>query len=101
MSGRRPLPARRGATPLFYVALTRARKAVTLMTVRGREWTFVAELVKDDVLQESPLSTAEAVVVCPTCGQGSLVRRAGRYGEFYGCTRFPACRHTQAKPALG
>ena len=85
---------------LFYVALTRARKAVTLMTVRGRESTFVAELVKDKVLQESPLSTAEAVVVCPTCGQGSLVPRTGRYGEFYGCTRFPACRHTQAKTDL-
>lgn len=80
---------------LFYVALTRAKKAVTLMTVRGRESAFVTELLQDGQVQESPLSTAGSVVVCPTCGQGSLVPRRGRYGEFYGCTRFPACRHTQ------
>lgn len=41
---------------LFYVALTRARKAVTLMTVRGRESSFVAELAKDGLLEESALN---------------------------------------------
>jgi DNA helicase-4 len=83
---------------LFYVALTRARKAVTLMTVRGRESSFIAELAKTGDLQESPLSTADPVIVCPTCGQGSMVPRRGPYGDFLGCTQFPACRHTQPVP---
>jgi len=80
---------------LFYVALTRAKKTVTLVTVRGRESPFIAELVEDGALEESRLSTAAPVIVCPTCGRGSLVPRTGPYGEFLGCSQFPGCRHTQ------
>ena len=32
--------------------------------------------------------------VCPRCGRG-LKRRNGRYGEFWGCSGFPACRYTE------
>lgn len=32
---------------------------------------------------------------CPTCGQGQLVIKWGRYGKFIGCERFPDCRHTE------
>jgi DNA topoisomerase-1 len=32
---------------------------------------------------------------CPTCGQGQLIIRWGRYGKFIGCDRFPECRHTE------
>jgi DNA topoisomerase-1 len=28
---------------------------------------------------------------CPKCGEGELVKRAGRFGEFVGCSRYPAC----------
>lgn len=80
---------------LFYVALTRAKKEVMLLTVRGRESAFVTELLKAGQLTESPMSTATPVIVCPTCAQGALVPRRGPYGDFYGCSRFPACRHTQ------
>ena len=31
---------------------------------------------------------------CPRCG-AKLVRRHGRYGDFYGCSNFPDCRYTQ------
>lgn len=31
--------------------------------------------------------------VCPRCGQ-ALVTRAGRYGEFIGCSGYPQCRYT-------
>lgn len=31
---------------------------------------------------------------CPACGH-QLVYREGRYGRFIGCSRFPACRHTE------
>lgn len=31
---------------------------------------------------------------CPKCGSG-MVRRKGRYGYFYGCSRYPYCRGTR------
>ena len=31
---------------------------------------------------------------CPKCGS-QLKLRNGIYGEFYGCTGFPACRYTE------
>lgn len=31
---------------------------------------------------------------CPECG-GILVKRKGRYGEFWGCKNFPGCRYTR------
>lgn len=32
--------------------------------------------------------------VCPECG-APLVMRFGRFGQFYACSRFPECRHTE------
>lgn len=32
--------------------------------------------------------------ICPLCS-GTLVLRKGRYGKFYGCSRYPACRFTK------
>ena len=31
--------------------------------------------------------------ICPRCG-GSLVLRNGKYGTFYGCSKYPKCRFT-------
>ncbi|NIV40763.1 MAG: hypothetical protein GWN58_68610, partial [Anaerolineae bacterium] len=31
---------------------------------------------------------------CPACG-GELVERQGKRGAFWGCSRYPECRHTQ------
>ena len=28
---------------------------------------------------------------CPKCGEGELVKREGRYGQFVGCSRYPEC----------
>ncbi|MCI8893101.1 MAG: DNA polymerase III subunit epsilon [Lachnospiraceae bacterium] len=33
-------------------------------------------------------------VSCPKCG-ASMVRRKGKFGEFYGCSDFPRCRGTR------
>ncbi|MGZ4639212.1 MAG: UvrD-helicase domain-containing protein [Actinomycetes bacterium] len=82
---------------LFYVALTRARRHVTMLTVQGRESPFVVELLQDgrvDVVR-APGPPSEP---CPTCGQGTLVTRSGKYGPFSGCSRFPRCRHTTSAP---
>lgn len=32
--------------------------------------------------------------LCPRC-KGALVRRNGKFGEFYGCSNFPECRYTR------
>lgn len=32
--------------------------------------------------------------ICPVCG-GELLRRKGRFGEFWGCSGYPSCRFTK------
>jgi DNA topoisomerase-1 len=32
---------------------------------------------------------------CPTCGDGRLSLKAGRYGAFVGCSNYPECRFTR------
>lgn len=34
------------------------------------------------------------ILLCPKCG-GELKKRSGKFGEFYGCSNFPACRYTK------
>jgi DNA helicase-4 len=89
---------------LFYVALTRAKKHVTLITVQGRESPFVVELLADGRLEERTNAGVEPAVACPECRQGLLVRRT-RHSDgavFYGCSRFPKCRGTRraSQPAF-
>ncbi|OFW79866.1 MAG: DNA topoisomerase I [Alphaproteobacteria bacterium RIFCSPLOWO2_01_FULL_40_26] len=31
---------------------------------------------------------------CPTCGNGKLGLRLGKFGAFIGCSNYPACKHT-------
>ncbi|MDA1329745.1 MAG: type I DNA topoisomerase [Chloroflexi bacterium] len=33
--------------------------------------------------------------ICPTCEEGQLLIKWGRYGKFIGCANFPDCRHTE------
>ncbi|MGE3799968.1 MAG: type I DNA topoisomerase [Candidatus Kapaibacterium sp.] len=33
-------------------------------------------------------------IICDACGS-PMIRRSGKNGEFYGCSTFPACRHTK------
>lgn len=32
---------------------------------------------------------------CPTCGDGDLIIKHGRWGKFVGCTNYPDCKHTE------
>lgn len=81
---------------LFYVALTRAKQTVTLITIARKESAFITELVKDFGLSvhnaDGSQNTDE---LCPKCGTGFLVSRSGRYGPFFGCSSFPRCNHTR------
>lgn len=80
---------------LLYVALTRARRGVMLIAAAGQESPFVVELLDEDRLVVQGAKADGAVRVCPTCNHGTLVLRTGRYGQFYGCSTFPTCRHTE------
>lgn len=81
---------------LFYVALTRAKRTVRLITVTKRESAFVTELIKDRGLTIQNLDGEDRQEeVCPECGQGFLTIRKGKYGLFQGCTAFPRCKFTR------
>jgi DNA helicase IV len=79
---------------LFYVALTRARRAVLLISHPRRISPFVIELLKDP--RVTAIGNSDAPVeICPVCGQGTLVERNGKFGPFLGCSTFPACKFTR------
>ena len=80
---------------LFYVALTRARRGVTIMTPPHRMSPFVVELLEDPNVVSAGGASSEPEV-CPVCRQGVLAERRGRYGPFLGCSTFPACNHTRS-----
>ena len=85
---------------LFYVALTRARRSVTLITVQGQESPFITELIKDNLLDLAPTSQSLSDLrVCALCGEGLMVPRSGPYGAFLGCNRFPKCRNKERVPS--
>jgi DNA helicase-4 len=81
---------------LFYVALTRARSSVTLITIAHKESSFVTELIKEHQIEvrnaDGSVSSDE---LCPVCGSGFLVQRKGKFGPFMGCSGFPKCKHTR------
>ncbi len=43
---------------------------------------------------ENPSEAAKKIRKCPRCGC-MLKQRSGRYGVFWGCTGYPACRYTE------
>jgi ssDNA-binding Zn-finger/Zn-ribbon topoisomerase 1 len=83
---------------LFYVALTRARRAVVMFTARGHCSEFLRELEADGAVtitdtDGKPLREE----ICPSCKQGVLVLRTGPYSEFRSCSNFPACTYKPEK----
>lgn len=76
---------------LFYVAITRAKRKVFLVTLYKNRSIFVNEL--DTIYGEAMRREQYS---CPICG-GRLVRRSGPTGEFYGCSNYgkTGCRYTR------
>lgn len=67
---------------LFYVALTRAKKKVFIVTVSGKESEFAMGL-KEKYKNELKNEQYE----CPLCG-GKLIKHSGPYGDFFGCSNY-------------
>jgi hypothetical protein len=50
---------------------------------------------------KKPLTTQQGPNPCPKCGAKMMLRR-GRYGQFYGCSKYPYCKGTrQLSGAVG
>ena len=88
---------------LFFVALTRARRHVHVLTSARSPSTFASELreksyqglvVVEGATEDTPL--------CPDCESRTLTRRTGPYGEFWGCGNYPYCEaRPETCPACG
>ncbi len=48
---------------------------------------------KSAELSKSEIATEATELKCPECGKPVIIRM-GRYGKFYACTGFPACKYT-------
>lgn len=70
---------------LMYVAMTRARHKVFIITENGKQSMFVLELEGSD-------KPGADIIRCRECG-GEMTKRQSRYGEFLGCINFPDCTY--------
>jgi DNA helicase-4 len=86
---------------LFYVALTRARHHVYLVTNGNNPSPFVRELIDnrypiliDEFIGEG-FQDKLANIPCSQCKTGYMVARDSAHGSFFGCSEYPLCNHTQ------
>lgn len=88
---------------LFYVALTRARHHVYLVSDPENMSDFVRELRKgeypvNELNEDSGENTSWVdEISCPECRNGYLVQKQNniRRTYFYGCSNYPYCDYTQ------
>lgn len=50
---------------------------------------------KMESVKKSDVTTEKTGEKCPTCNEGELLIRLGRYGRFKGCSRYPECKHIE------
>jgi len=64
---------------LFYVALTRARRSVLLLTRTGHESPFLIELIRANAVQvRSPAGTNITPMICPKCQETHHAQAPGK-----------------------
>ena len=54
----------------------------------------VFELLAKELQRSGTPGRKPDVKICSACGM-PMKKRTGRYGEFWGCTGYPVCRHTE------
>lgn len=72
----------------FHISTEGAHRALNDCVMNQKCYEELGRLLADRKKEQPP------VLACPECGC-ELVRRKGRYGEFYGCSGFPLCRFTR------
>lgn len=74
---------------LFYVAITRAKKKVVLITLLNKQSEFIDELICS--YGKELYQLIDNKKTCPNCG-GMLIIRESCYGKFIGCSNYPFCK---------
>ena len=67
-----------------------------------REWydPFAATLSKAETdMERVKVPARDTGEVCPQCGEGTLVIREGKFGDFTGCSRYPDCNYIKDRKA--
>jgi len=89
---------------LFYVAITRARNKVYLVTDMTRPSLFVKEILESEYpleLNEFPISEEQKIVQtfnCELCETGVMQKRINRSTNetFFSCSHWTLCKHTES-----
>jgi len=84
---------------VFYVALTRAKNHVYLITDPNKPSPFVRELLNDkydinDKEFSNKFSSKLVEKSCEHCEVGYMIPRSGKHGKFLTCDN-PTCHHTE------
>ncbi len=87
---------------LFYVAMTRARHHVYLVSDADKASDFIRELVDQhydirvDEFSGEAFHEKVADIPCRECETGYLVPKDSRHGRFFGCNQYPLCTHIES-----
>ncbi|MDE7454230.1 MAG: topoisomerase DNA-binding C4 zinc finger domain-containing protein, partial [Clostridia bacterium] len=82
---------------LFYVALTRTKSIVYLLSNKEKSSEFIKEIKnKCYIMYDEHESKEEQDYLCPWCKSGHLIVRTSEVDNksFYGCSNYPYCTYT-------
>ena len=54
------------------------------------------QLTHKNIINSDTKTLDNPIEYCPRCHTGILKKRIGRYGPFWGCSRYPNCRYTRS-----
>lgn len=84
---------------LFYVALTRTKGALFLLSNQYEKSSFIEELIENYKDEIYFMNDAEVELIhCPECKTGILKKNTtheDRRRHFYGCSNYPRCKYTE------
>lgn len=82
---------------LFYVALTRTKSIVYLLSEKSKSSVFIQEIKnRCYIIEDDNEEKQEQEYLCPWCKSGHLIVRTSEVDRksFYGCSNFPYCTYT-------
>ncbi|MBQ0157631.1 MAG: NERD domain-containing protein [Bacteroidales bacterium] len=78
----------------IYLSDEDTAKVVTILQAANvRESVSNTEHVAHIKIAKRQTAATIKAGICPRCG-GTLIKRSGKYGTFYGCSNYPKCRFT-------
>lgn len=84
---------------LFYVAMTRARQRVILLTENENPSPFIFELLGESHGDRVDVKFLDPGVggQCHRCESGRLTWKDGKYGPFLSCSKYPRCDFSRSQ----